>query len=174
VTRLRPLADNRLDLPLLQTALASAQSAAGDQSGALATLERALKVSPRNVPLTVRYAELLLAANRPRDAHQVLLDVFNVVPPTPAQIRLTALAASSSGEIGDAYYYMSEYHVLGGDLPLAAQQLELALAARDISPIQRQRYAARLQEIREHLAENDKRRGRRGEQRPDATSGRIG
>ncbi len=65
------------------------------RSGAIDTLERALKVSPRNVPLTVRYGELLLAEGRARLAHQVLLDVFNVVPPTQAQIKLTAMAASS-------------------------------------------------------------------------------
>jgi predicted Zn-dependent protease len=158
---LTELAAGREDLPFLQTALASAQAAAGDKVRAIDTLERALNVSPRNVPLTVRYAELLLAEGRARLAHQVLLDVFNVVPPTQAQIKLTALAASSAGDAGDAYYYMSEYHIASGDLPLATEQLELALAARDITPIQRQKFAARLKEIRDFLAENSSKRKRR-------------
>lgn len=161
VATLTELATGREDLPFLQTALATAQAQAGDKNRAIDTLERALKVSPRNVPLTVRYAELLLAEGRARLAHQVLLDVFNVVPPTQAQIKLTALAASSAGDAGDAYFYMSEYHIAGGDLPLATEQLELALAARDITPIQRQKYAARLKEIRDFLAENSKKRKRR-------------
>ena len=43
--------------------------------------------------------------------------------PSPDQIRLTALAASAAGDAGDAYYYMGEYQIAGGDLNLAAQQL---------------------------------------------------
>ena len=171
---LRDIGQARLDLPFLQTALANAQAVSGDKNGAIDTLERALKISPRNVPLTVRYAELLLAEGRARLAHQVLLDVFNVVPPTQAQIKLTALAASSAGDTGDAYYYMSEYHISRGDLPLACEQLELALAARDITPIQRQKYAARLKEIRDFLAENaGKRKRKREQQRQPGGSDKI-
>ena len=82
-----------------------------------------------------------------------LLDVFNNTAPTPEQIRLIALAASAAGDTGDAYQYMSEYHIARGDLPLAAQQLELALAAPNITIVQRQRFQARLDEVREALAE---------------------
>ena len=64
----------------------------------------------------------------------MLLDLFNIVPPTPEQIRLTALAASAAGDAGDAYFYMGEYQLAGGDLNLAAQQLQLALASPHISP----------------------------------------
>ena len=78
-------------------------------------------------------------------AHHLLLDVFNVIAPTPEQIRLTALAASAAGDTADAYYYMSEYHISGGDLMLATQQLELALASSRISNVQRQRFRARLE-----------------------------
>ena len=53
---------------------------------------------------------------RAKEAHALLLDLFNNVAPTPEQIRLTALAASAAGDTGDAYYYMSEYHIASGDL----------------------------------------------------------
>jgi predicted Zn-dependent protease len=89
-------------------------------------------------------------------AHEVLLDLFNNVAPTPDQIRLTALAASAANDPGDAYFYMGEYQIAGGDLSLAAQQLQLALAAPNISQIQRQRYQARLDEVREYLASTRK------------------
>jgi hypothetical protein len=46
---------------------------------------------------------------------------------------------------------MGEYQIEGGDLNLAAQQLQLALAAPHISQIQRKRYQARLDEVREYL-----------------------
>src|SRR6267378_3614562 len=135
-----------------------AQAKAGHLDEALATLRHGEELFPRNVPLTVRYAETLMAAGRPGDAHNMLLDLFNNVPPTPDQIRLTALAASAAGDAGDAYFYMGEYQIAGGDLALAAQQLQLALAAPNISPIQRQRFQARLDEVREYLASTRQRR----------------
>jgi predicted Zn-dependent protease len=133
------------------TALGQAQLSAGQVKAALATLERARELSPRNVPVTVRYAEALLQAGRPKRAHEVLLDLFNNVPPSQEQIRLTAVAASAAGDVADAYSYMAEYHIMGGDLPLAINQLELALSVPDLTDVQRARFAARLRELREAM-----------------------
>jgi beta-barrel assembly-enhancing protease len=154
---LTTLVQQHEDLTLLHAALGQAQAKAGHVKEALATFQRAEQLFPRNVPVTVRYAETLMSAGRPADAHNMLLDLFNNVPPTPDQIRLTALAASAAGDAGDAYFYMGEYQIAGGDLNLAAQQLQLALASPHISPIQRQRYQARLEEVREYLASMRKR-----------------
>ena len=52
---------------------------------------------------------------------------------------------------------MGEYQLANGDLNLAAQQLTLALASPNISQIQRQRYRARLDEVRDYLASTRKR-----------------
>jgi beta-barrel assembly-enhancing protease len=149
---LAPLVQQHEGLTLLHIALAQAQAKAGHLDEALTTLQHAETLFPRNVPLTVRYAETLMSAGRPGVAHTMLLDLFNNVPPTPDQIRLTALAASAAGDAGDAYFYMGEYEIAGGDLNLAAQQLHLALACPNITPIQRQRYQARLDAVREYLA----------------------
>ncbi|MBS0366191.1 MAG: M48 family metalloprotease [Proteobacteria bacterium] len=154
---LAPLVQQHQGLTLLHTALGQAQQKAGHTREAVATLRHAEELFPRNVPVTVRYGEALMAAGRPMDAHNLLLDLFNNVPPTPEQIRLTALAASAAGDAGDAYFYMGEYQVAGGDLMLAAQQYQLALAAPHISSIQRQRYQARLDEVRDFLASQRKR-----------------
>jgi beta-barrel assembly-enhancing protease len=143
-------------LTLLHDALGQAQARAGHVDEALGTFRHALSLFPRNVPITVRYAETLMNNGKPAQAHEVLLDLFNMVPPTPDQIRLTALAASAAGDPGDAYFYMGEYQIASGDLNLAAQQLQLALAAPNISQIQRQRYQARLDEVREYLASTRK------------------
>jgi len=144
-------------LTLLHAALGQAQQKAGHMKEALATFQRAEELFPRNVPVTVRYAEALMTAGRPGQAHNMLLDLFNNVPPTPDQIRLTALAASAAGDPGDAYFYMGEYQLANGDLFLAAQQLQLALASPHITQIQRQRYQARLDEVRDYLASMRKR-----------------
>jgi beta-barrel assembly-enhancing protease len=138
-------------LILLHIALAQAQIKDGHLKEGMATFAQSAKLFPRNVPVTVRYAEALMQEGHPMEAHNMLLDLFNIVPPTPQQIRLTALAASAAGDAGDAYYYMGEYQIAGGDLNLAAQQLQLALAQPHISAIQRQRYQARLDEVRDFL-----------------------
>jgi predicted Zn-dependent protease len=139
---------------------------AGASDESLATFRRALNLSPRNIPLTMRYAESLMKAGDAKTAHAVLLDLFNNVAPTPEQIRFTALAASSAGDTGDAAFYMSEYHIATGNLPLSVAQLEMALAAPNITAVQRGRFQARLDEVREVLFTDRKRRDRQREERP--------
>jgi len=151
--------------PMLQAALGQALFAAGQQQLAREGLRRALGIAPRNIPLTVRYAEVLLQMGGAKEAHEVLLDLFNNVPPTPEQIRLTALAASSAGDDGDAAYYMGEYHIASGDLSLAIKQLELALADPNISGVQRARFEARMKEVQEALVENNRRSRRVAQER---------
>ena len=152
-TLLKELVNEQPRLTLLQIALAQAQYAAGRKDESVATFERALAVSPRHVPLSVRYAETLLDMGRAGKAHELLLDLFNVETPTPEQVKLIALAASAAGDTGDAYYYMSEYHISSGDLMLATQQLDLALASPDLTAVQRKRFQARREEIRGYLRE---------------------
>jgi predicted Zn-dependent protease len=143
---------------MLQSTLGQALMAAGETDAALETFRKALTLSPRNVPLTMRYAEALLKADQAKTAHAVLLDLFNNVPPTPQQIRFTALAASTAGDSADAAYYMSEYHISTGNLPLSVAQLETALAVPGITGVQRGRFQARLDEVREAMFSNRKRR----------------
>ena len=154
------------------TALGQAQQAAGDTRAALDTLERARDLAPRNVPVTVRYGEALLQAGRPKKAHEVLLDLFNNVTPSQEQIRLTAKAANAAGDIADAYSYMAEYHLMGGDLLLAINQLELALSVPNLTAQQRSKFVARLQEIREWLPKERNRPKPPAEQAPGG--GRAG
>jgi predicted Zn-dependent protease len=140
------------NLTLLYAALGQAQMKGGHKNEGLATLRHAEDLFPRNVPVTVRYAESLMSVGRNNDAHMVLLDLFNNVTPDPDQIRLTALAASAAGDVGDAYYYMGEYQIAGGELQLAVQQYQLALASPNLTKVQRERIQARMNEVREFLA----------------------
>ncbi len=133
------------------TGLGQALLAAGDADGSREALARAKELFPRNVPVTVRYGQALLQAGDAGTAHRVLLDLFNVVPPTLDQVRLIALAASSAGESAEANYYMAEYHVMSGDLTLAIETLRTALAAPAATPVQRARFRARIDELKEFL-----------------------
>jgi predicted Zn-dependent protease len=140
------------------TALGQAQLQAKQEKAALTTFERARELFPRNVAVTVRSAEALMQVGEAKKAHEILLDLFNVVPPTPEQARLTALAANAAGDVADSYYYMSEYHVMSGDLLLAVNQLQLALAVPKISNVQRARFQARLEEIQAAIPKRGARR----------------
>ena len=150
------------------TALGQAQLATGKTQDALETLEHARVLAPRNVPVTVRYGEALMQAGRPKRAHEVLLDLFNNVPPTQDQIRLTAMAANAAGDVADAYSYMAEYHLMGGDLMLAINQLELALSVPSITEVQRAKFVARLKEVSEWLPkERNRSKQPAGDDAPD-------
>lgn len=140
------------------TALGQAQLQAGDGKASLQTLSRARELFPRNVAVTIRYAESLMQLGDARKAHEILLDLFNTVPPTPEQAKLTAQAANAAGDVADSYYYMSEYHIMSGDLLLAVNQLQLALAVPKISEVQRARFEARLDEIQQALPKRSARR----------------
>ena len=150
-------------MTMLYAAPGSGACRRGQMDASLALFERSVRLFPRNVPLTVRYSETLMQAGKPKQAHELLLDLFNNVDPSPPQIRLTALAASAAGDAGDAYAYMAEYDLAGGQLALANQQLELALAAPDLTSVQRARFRARLDEVRGWLREQQQsRRGQSG------------
>ncbi len=133
------------------TGYAAAQAATGDEKGALQTLKDAIDLFPRNVPLTIRYAEALMQNNNSKEAHRILLDLYNQVPPSAEQVRQIALAANAAGDPADAHYYMAEYHLLSGDLTMASDQLVLALGIPGLDSVQKARFRSRLAQIHEYM-----------------------
>ncbi len=165
IPALEALLARRPDVTLFHTTLGEAQLAAGDTDGARRTLGEAMKLFPRSVPVTMRYAETLMRGGEPKQAHAVLLDLFNNVPPTAEQVRYTAIAANAAGDVADSYYYMSEYHVISGDLMLAIGQLRLAQAVPGLNAVQRERFDARIRELEEYLP-----KGRRARELAEPTN----
>ena len=129
-------------------------------SEAVEIFERALALFPRNVPLVVEYGERLIELGQPKRAHDLLLDLLNNVPPTPEQVRLIARAASLAGEEAEAYYYLSEYRLMIGDLNGGIGYLQQALSLPDLQEIQRARFEARINFIREFMSEEQLKRMR--------------
>jgi predicted Zn-dependent protease len=158
VGTLRQLQYQHPELIMLYTALGQALAGSGQERAALAQFEQAERLFPRNVPLTVHYAETLIKDGQPYRAHALLLDLFNNVDPTPPQIQLTAQAASAAGDTGDAYYYMAQYNLENGQLGLANQELELALATPQLSNVQRERFRAQLLQVRDWMREQQQAR----------------
>jgi predicted Zn-dependent protease len=174
IPMLQALRDRRPDVTLYHTALGQAQLAAGLVDESRATLENAMRLFPRNVPVTIRYAETLMRDGDPKRAHLVLLDLFNNVAPTAEQARLTAIAANAAGDVADSYYYMSEYHVISGDLALAINQLRLAQAVPGINSVQRERFDARIRELQEYLPKGKRSREVAEPERGDDRTGAAG
>ena len=138
--------------------LAQTQIALEDRAEGLATWERAVELFPRNVPLVIEYGEDLLQVGDADKAHTLLLDLLNNVPPTPEQVRLIARAASEAGEQAEALYYMSEYHLMTGNLEGGINFLRQALMVPNLDEIQRIRFEARIDFIREFMSEEQLRR----------------
>ena len=122
-------------------------------SDAIETFERALVLFPRNVPLVIEYGDRLLELGQAEKAHNLLLDLLNNVPPTPEQVRLIARAAAQAGENAEAYYYLSEYRLMIGDLGGGISYLQQALRLPELQEIQRARFEARIDFIREFMSE---------------------
>ncbi len=142
----------------LHSAFGLALMADGRPDQALAVFRQAVALFPRNVPLTIRYSQVLMRADKPGQAHELLLDLLNNITPTPDQARLIARAANSAGEVAEAYYYMSEYYVLNGLLPQAIQQLKLALELPGLNEFQRARFDARRDELKGYLPKEEKKK----------------
>ncbi|MEL6868634.1 MAG: M48 family metalloprotease [Pseudomonadota bacterium] len=154
------------------TGLALAQTAADAENDALDTFERAQKLFPRNVPLTIRHAEVLLETNQAEKAHELLLDLLNNVPPTPEQVRLIARAAIDAEKMGEAHYYMAEYNIMIGNLVQAVVLLRRGASLPETTSIQRARFLARADFVGEYLTEEQKLEVRRDRRQGVASSQR--
>ncbi len=117
-----------------------------------------MELFPRNVPLVIEYGDRLLELGQPKKAHTMLLDLLNNVPPTPEQVRLIARAASMAGEDAEAYYYLAEYRLMIGDLAGGINYLQQALRHPELQEIQRARFEARIDFIREFRTEEQLKR----------------
>lgn len=150
---LEELLDNDQDVIAYHIALAESQLAMDDKAKSLQTFERAFELFPRNVPLVVHYAEALLQMEQPEKAHKILLDLLNNVPPTPEQVRLIARAASEAGDMAEAYYYMAEHSIMVGDIMQGVGFLRQALKLPELQEIQRMRFEARIDFLKEYMTE---------------------
>jgi predicted Zn-dependent protease len=122
---------------------------------------QAIKLFPRNISLVIHYANTLINLNEAKLAHEILLDLLNNVPPTPEQVRLIAKAAIESNNPAEANYYMAEYRFMVGDLVGGVTFLKRALNIPDLHEIQRIRFEARIDFVREFMTEEQLQQSRR-------------
>ena len=83
---LKKLAERHDNVIQYRTSLAQAQMQAGQQDVALETFAHAYSLFPRNVPLTMHYAEALVRANQPRRANLIIrIGCSLKEPPSPSK-----------------------------------------------------------------------------------------
>lgn len=133
--------------------LAEAQLELEQVDEATQTFEQALELFPRNVPLVVSYAKALMRFGDAERSHALLLDLFNNTAPTPDQVLLIARAAIAADEIAEAHYYRAEYSFMTGDLIGGINFLRQGLEVPDLNEIQRIRFEARIDFVREFMSE---------------------
>ena len=127
----------------------------GLQTDAINYIKEIMALSPRNIPITMGYSLAELNYGDPKKAHQVLLDLFNSVTPSPSQIMLIAKTANAAEDYADSFSYMAEYYLSIGHFNEATEQLKLALSMEPIDEIQKSKFIARLQEIEEFIEESE-------------------
>jgi len=133
--------------------LAEAQLELEQIDEATRTFEQALELFPRNIPLVVSYAKALMRFGDAERSHALLLDLFNNTAPTPDQVLLIARAAIAADEIAEAHYYRAEYSFMTGDLIGGINFLRQGLEVPDLNEIQRIRFEARIDFVREFMSE---------------------
>ena len=127
----------------------------GLHTDAISYIREVMMLSPRNIPITIGYSLIELNYGDPKKAHEVLLDLFNSVPPSPSQIMLIAKTANAAEDYSDAFSYMAEYYLSIGQFREAIEQLRLALSVEAIDEIQKSKIIARQQEIEEFIEINE-------------------
>jgi len=127
----------------------------GLHKDAINYIKEIMMLSPRNIPITIGYSLTELNYGNPKKAHEVLLDLFNNVAPSPSQIMLIAKAANAAEDYTDSFSYMAEYYLSIGLFKEATEQLQLAFSVETIDEIQKSKIIARLQEIEEFIERNE-------------------
>jgi len=150
---LEELTNKETEVIAYHIGLAQAQLGLEQIDEAARTYELALELFPRNVPLVISYAEALLRLGNAKRSHALLLDLFNNVAPSPDQILLIARAAIAADEVAEAHYYRAEYSFMTGDLVGGISFLKRGLQLPDLKEIQRIRFEARIDFVREFLNE---------------------
>ena len=150
---LESLLNNNKEVIAYHIALADVLFSLEQIDESLEIFEEALVFFPRNISLVIHYANVLLEINEADFAHEILLDLLNNVPPTPEQVRLIARAAIESNNPAEANYYMAEYRFMIGDLIGGINFLRRALRSPELNEIQRIRFEARIDFVREYMTE---------------------
>ncbi len=139
--------DTEAQAPLLQVERARILYARKQADEARTLLRAVHKAHPGNHAATLLLGEWLLAADRPADARQLLLESEAFSAEVADTFFLLARAASAMDEDAEAQYQLANYQRARGDWAAAIRQLRAALAQRDWEDYARARLEGRLESM---------------------------
>jgi len=120
---------------------------------ALELCESALKIYPKDVLISSKYAQLLLEEKRPEEAVNILKELSSK---RPDFYRLLAQAYQEAQQIGESHLVMGESYYLNGQTGLAVEQLKQALRLKNLSFYLASRLESRLNQWETELRESKK------------------
>lgn len=115
---------NRIAYIILEAQL---ETAAGNGKEALKIYSDALKLYPRNYPLTILYSTALLQQGQAATAQQLLQEYLRHRDPKPLVYKLLAQAESDDGSPIESQQALAEYDYLNGQTQSAIEHLNRAL-----------------------------------------------
>jgi predicted Zn-dependent protease len=142
--------------PMIATLDARIRQARGDDTGAAATLEQAMAHFAHRKPVLYAYIALLHQAGRYDEARDLIARELKLYP---RDVRLHALYAKTYAALGKKllqHQAQAEVYVLQGSYPAAIEQLMLARSADDGDFYQVSIVEARLKELRERHAQEQR------------------
>lgn len=157
---LKPLLAAHQDVVAFHIALANAEFQNGERAAALARFEQTERIFPGSLAVEVAHANALLDAGKADAARHLLQAAALENSSDPSILRLLADATSRSGRTAEGRYYLSQFYELNGQIASAIDQMRLALDAPHIDVYEKQRYQARLDDLRHTM--RDLRRDRNG------------
>jgi len=122
---------------------------------AVAKLEARLKLTPGNFPLTMAYADALMADGKAHVAEPVLVAQSQLNPNDPGLWYLLAEIQGLSGNIVGLHQSRAEYFILNGNLDQAEKQLSYALKLTRGDFLNSAKITQRLADIAEMRAQMD-------------------
>ncbi len=122
---------------------------------AVAKLEARLKLTPGNFPLTMAYADALMADGKAHVAEPVLVAQSQLNPNDPGLWYLLAEIQGLSGNIVGLHQSRAEYFILNGNLDQAEKQLNYALKLTRGDFLNSAKITQRLADIAEMRAQMD-------------------
>ena len=143
-------------------ALADMYRKAGEPSEALALYKDSLELYPGSLELMVPYASALLDSGQAKEAYLLLRDSYTISDISndkyndPHIYKLLAQAAEAMGRNAQMHGAMSQYYFLNGITRQAIQQLQLARRETGLNDYETARITARLKELKDLLAEEEK------------------
>ncbi len=144
----------RTESPMVETLEARIRQVRGDAAGALAVLRAAMAKYPSRRPLVYAYAALLQETGRPAEVVALVADQLKLYPRDERLHAMQARAFAALGKRFAQHRAQAEVYALQGSLPAAIEQLQLAQSAGDGDFYELSAADARLRQLREdHAAE---------------------